>query len=211
MRVVGTAGASAAAKPARGTLRPERSAAALPPSFGAHCERGLVVHRTINEGPALGRARGTYLNSPNRVGASANENQNKPNVVSSRALPPESRTRERSEMPAEFWRCGHIRGVIRQRGTYKGALQDEAAMWPADLEPARCRATRWRLDIFLRYGWKGLVRAREPGSLSNLAKRVTLRSEAEHTFPPKLLGRRMREGSLPGGPRPDTGLGERSE
>ena len=85
MRVVGTAGASAAGKPARGTPRPERSAAAFAPSFSAHSERGVVVHRTINEGPALGRARGTHLNSPNRVGASAYENQNKPNVVSSRA------------------------------------------------------------------------------------------------------------------------------
>ncbi len=64
---------------------------------------GWSSHRTINEGPALGRARGTHLNSPNRVGASAYENQNKPNVVSSRALPPESRTRERLEMPTEFW------------------------------------------------------------------------------------------------------------
>jgi hypothetical protein len=59
MRVVGTVGASAAAKPARGTPRPERSATALAPSFGAHCQRGLVVHRTINEDPALGRVRGT--------------------------------------------------------------------------------------------------------------------------------------------------------
>ena len=54
MRVVGTAGASAAAKPARGTPRPERRAAALAPSFGAHWGRGLVVHRTINERPAAG-------------------------------------------------------------------------------------------------------------------------------------------------------------
>jgi hypothetical protein len=44
MRMVGTWGASAAAKPARGTPRPERSAAALAPSFGAHSARGLVIH-----------------------------------------------------------------------------------------------------------------------------------------------------------------------
>jgi hypothetical protein len=123
MRVVGTAGACRT--PSRLAVLRDPSAArpALAPSFGAHCERGLVVHRTLNEGAALGRARGTHLNSPNRVGASAHENQNKPNVVSSRALPPERRTRERSEMPAEFWRLGHIRGVIRQQGTYKGALR----------------------------------------------------------------------------------------
>jgi hypothetical protein len=40
MRVVGTAGAGAAAKPARGTPRPERRPAALAPSFDAYCERG---------------------------------------------------------------------------------------------------------------------------------------------------------------------------
>jgi hypothetical protein len=98
-----------------------------------------VVHRTINEGPALGRARGTHLNSSNRVGAPANESQNKPNVVSSRALRPESRTREGSEMPTEFSQCGHIRGVIRQRGAYKGALQEQATMWgqrPGSLQGA---------------------------------------------------------------------------
>ncbi len=51
MRVVGIAGASGAGKPARGCPRPERSAAALPPSFGAHCERGLVVPPDDKRGP----------------------------------------------------------------------------------------------------------------------------------------------------------------
>jgi hypothetical protein len=58
MRVVGTAGASAAANSARHPERAEHNVAALAPSFGAYSERLRVVHLTINEGPALGRARG---------------------------------------------------------------------------------------------------------------------------------------------------------
>ena len=69
MRVVGTAGASAAAKSARHPERAEHNVAALDPSFGAHSRRGLVVHWTINEGPALGRARGTHFNSTLQIGS----------------------------------------------------------------------------------------------------------------------------------------------
>jgi hypothetical protein len=122
MRMVGTAGASAAGKPARGTPRPERSAVALAPSFGAHCERGLVVHRTINEGPALGRARGTHLDSLNRIGAAAYENQNKTNVVSSRGQSPESGPREHDEMPAKFLAGRPHTGGDTATGVVWGAL-----------------------------------------------------------------------------------------
>jgi len=95
----------------------------LPPSVLTH-NAGLVVHRTINEGPALGRARGTPTSElPNRTGVAAHENQNKPNVVSSRAAAHESPGRELSEMPAKFWRRGHIRGVIRQQGAYEGTCE----------------------------------------------------------------------------------------
>lgn len=89
MRVVGTAGASAAAKPIV-VLRTIRSAAALAPSFGAYAERRLVVHWTINEGPALGGPEAKTSISSNRIGVATHENQNKPNIEPSRARSPEN-------------------------------------------------------------------------------------------------------------------------
>jgi hypothetical protein len=134
MRVVGTAGASAAAKPARGTPRPERSAAALAPSFGAHSRRGLVVHWTINEGPALGRARGKHLDSPIGTAKPRTKNQKQTNVVSSRARSPESRRSERHEISAKISADDQIRGVLQQQGSYEGALMKK---WPSTAKGKR--------------------------------------------------------------------------
>jgi hypothetical protein len=84
MRVVGSGEPDA--KPVCGTPRAGRSAAALAPFFDAHHEGNMVVRSTLNEGPALGRARGTSNSElPNPTGAAAHASKKQTNVVLSRA------------------------------------------------------------------------------------------------------------------------------